>query len=300
MSELKRPPRVSVVLPAYYSDGTMHACLEGLRAQTYRNFEVIVVNSSPEDRTARIVADFPEVRFEQSPVRLYPNAAQNRGVEHARGELLVFSNPDCRPRPDWLARLIETHAQGHAVVGGGMGLARRRYLERGIHLCKFHRCLAGLPSKPLWVLPTSNACYSRTVWDAIGPFEGEYFAADGLLSWRARQHGFTPWFNGQAIVEHYHDNTFLGFIRQRRWRGEEFGILRIRREAWSWRRAALNILGLPALVLLVLARAARDAFQSGWMRDYIVTLPVQAAGHLAWSIGEAQAAYRYLRGAMRP
>jgi hypothetical protein len=46
----------------------------------YGHFETIIVNSSPEDRTAKLVAErFPAARFEQSPHRLLPHAARNRG-----------------------------------------------------------------------------------------------------------------------------------------------------------------------------------------------------------------------------
>jgi len=48
-------PRASVIAPAYHSDATIHAFLDGLSGQTFRDFETIVVNSSPEGRTRTIV-----------------------------------------------------------------------------------------------------------------------------------------------------------------------------------------------------------------------------------------------------
>ena len=63
-------PRVSVVLPAYFSDGSIAQCLDAIHAQTFQDFEVIVVNSSPESRTKEIVTSrFPRVIFEQSSTR---------------------------------------------------------------------------------------------------------------------------------------------------------------------------------------------------------------------------------------
>ena len=54
------------MVPAYFSDTTIGAAMDGLRAQTFSDFEAIVVSSSPEDRTGRIVAErFPQARFEQ-------------------------------------------------------------------------------------------------------------------------------------------------------------------------------------------------------------------------------------------
>src|SRR5688572_1234839 len=111
-------PRVSVIIPAYNSQATIAATLEALRRQAFEDFEAIVVDSSPGEETARLVADrFPEVRFQRSRQRLLPHGARNRGVEMAAGELLVFTDPDCVPAPDWLASLVSAHDQGNPVVG---------------------------------------------------------------------------------------------------------------------------------------------------------------------------------------
>jgi GT2 family glycosyltransferase len=282
-------PHVSVIIPAYYSDGTLEACLEALRAQTFQNFETILVNSSPEDRTRQIIATrFPEVVFEQSPKRLLPHAARNRGVSIARGELLIFTDPDCIARPDWLTCLVEAYKAGHEVVGGGMGLDSRSWFERGVHLCKFSWVLIGLLPGPRWIIPTANACYSREVWKMVGPFDGDYFHADALLSWRARARGYQPWFEPGAIVMHRHEGSISSFWHQRLERGREFAAARIKFEHWSRLRVVVYLTMLPVLVLLVLVRAGRDALKSGWGLSFVLTLPLQLVGHLAWSLGEAR------------
>lgn len=289
-------PYVSVILPAYHSDATLAACLDGLRRQTYRNFETIVVNSSPETRTRSIVAErYPEVVFEQSAMRLLPHAARNRGVRLARGRLLVFSDPDCIPRPDWLAALVAACGAGHEAVGGSMDLAGGGWFACGVHLCKFHGLLPGLPPGPRWILPTANACYTRKAWDAAGPFDDALMIADALLSWRSQQAGCTTWFEPAARVGHYHDDTPGSFWRARRRRGLEFAEARMAHEAWSRRRTAVFVLAMPMLVGLVVLRAGRDALRSGWALRYLVTLPVQILGHVAWSAGEWHAHWRHLR-----
>jgi len=135
----RRAPRVSIVRPAYHSDDTGEGSLRAIESQTFRDFEVIVVNSSPESRTGEIVTSrFPSVRFVQSPVRLYPHAARNRGVEDATGELIVFTDPDCIAAEDWLEKLVEAVDRGCGIAVGGMGLVRPTWQETGIHLQKFH------------------------------------------------------------------------------------------------------------------------------------------------------------------
>lgn len=283
-----RPPRVSVIIPAYYSHETIEACLEALRAQTFPDFETIVVNSSPDEQTSQIVtAHFPEVVFAQAPTRLLPHAARNRGAGLARGNLLVFTDPDCSARLDWLARLVEAHAD-HPVVGGSMELRTGRWLERGVHLCKFFWLLSSLAAGPRAIICTANASYSRAVWDVVGPFDEQLFTADALLSWRAAARGFHPWFEPRAIVEHRHDGTLWHYWREFFFRGQEFAGARAEFENWSRWRAAVYLVSLPGLILLVLIRAGRNAFKSGWGLHFVLTLPVQFVCKLAWSLGEAR------------
>ncbi|HSL82774.1 MAG TPA: glycosyltransferase family A protein, partial [Thermoanaerobaculia bacterium] len=119
--------RVSVVIPAYLSHATIAGCLAALRLQDYRSFEVVVVDSSPDERTAREVRAFPEVRLVRSPLRLLPHAARNAGVAESRGELLVFTDPDVYARPEWLRDLVAAYgAAGQPVVGSISCHGRRR------------------------------------------------------------------------------------------------------------------------------------------------------------------------------
>jgi GT2 family glycosyltransferase len=289
-------PRASVILPAYNSSSTIRACLEALRAQSFRDFEVIVVNSSQEDLTAAAMKDFPEVLFIQSPARLLPHAARNRGAREARGAFLVFSDPDCVAHRDWLTHLVSAMDSGHAVAGGAMALASPAWFESGVHLCKFHSLLECQAAAPRWILPTANVAYSRQAWDCIGPFDGELFSGDAILSWRARDSGFRTWFEPRALVRHHHGGTMTGFVRERLRRGTEFGAVRAIYEQWSAGRIIARLLATPLLIAIVLGRAAVDAARGRWLLRYLWTFPLQVLGHGGWAIGEARGCRRVLNG----
>jgi GT2 family glycosyltransferase len=290
---MTKPPRASVVIPAYYSCDTLADCLDSLRAQTWRDFEIVLVNSSPEDTTARIVSRYPEVRFEQSPVRLYPHAARNRAAGLAEGELLIFLDPDCRARPDWLERLVAAQDGGHPVVGGGMEVATTRWFERGVHLCKFSWALSGLPPGPHPITPSANVCYHRRVWEAAGPLDGELWCGDAVLSWRAAARGFAPWFEPRAVVEHRHAGSWGSFWQERFTRGQEFAAVRMAFFRWSRTRAGASAILAPLLLLLVLLRAGGDALRASSFGIFLWTLPVQLVGQLGWVAGETLVHGRY-------
>jgi len=285
----KAPPLVSVVVPAYHSDSTMEAFLEGLRKQTFADFETIIVNSSPEDQIAKLVAErLPAARFEQSPHRLLPHAARNRGVELALGRLIVFTDPDCVCAPEWLAALVEASRHGHGVVVGAMDLVGSTAFERAVHLCKFASWLPGGAAGRRAIAPTASALYAREVWEAVGPFRDDSFASDTLQSWRATAKGFQPWFEPRAVVAHQHGGDMRSFLRERRVRGEDFARLRIMEEKRSRTWASLRLLALPVIPLLELARVGRRAIRSGWTLAFVRTAPLQLAANTAWALGEAR------------
>jgi len=281
--------RVSVIISAYDSDAFIAECLDSLRNQTFKNFEIVVVNSSPEERTeALIQASFPEVLFYQSPTRLLPGAAHNKGVEMARGELLAFIDPDCCAHPDWLAGLVSACDRGHTIVGGAMDVVTPTWLEIGQHLTKWHWILTGLPPRLCSNLPTSNLCLTREVFQDSGPFEPDLYCSDGILIWRACRKGHVPIFEPKAVVMHYHRETARSFWHVRIQRGREFARERAALEEWSDNRVMVYLFFMPLLPLYVLLRAFRNCLRSGWLLRYFLTLPVQVLGHLGWTVGEAQ------------
>jgi glycosyltransferase involved in cell wall biosynthesis len=287
-------PRVSVVIPAYRSAGTIARTLAALRKQSFRDFETIVVNSSPDEETAAIVAaELPGARFEQAPRRLLPHAARNRGVELASGGLLVFTDPDCEAREDWLERLVAAHDAGHRAVVGAMGLATDSAFERGVHLCKYSSWLRGGAEGPRSFAPTANALLARAAWEAVGPFDGEVFAGDVALGHRLAAGGEPAWFEPRAVVDHVHGGTVRTFVRERYERGEDFGRTRPAVEGWSRKRVAAQLAALPLLPPLLAGRAFRDARRAGW-RVSPLTLAHVVLAQSAWCLGEARAHLRLM------
>jgi GT2 family glycosyltransferase len=283
------PPRVSVVCPAYHSSDTIESSLRALEAQTYRDFEIIVVNSSPETRTGKIVRErFPSVRFIQSPVRLYPHAARNRGIADAAGELLAFTDPDCIAAADWLEKLVAAIDRGCGIALGGMGIVQPTWRETGIHLQKFHWCLAGAAAGARSDLATANACITREVWRQAGPFDPDLFCGDSLLAWRANRASFRIDFVPNAVIRHHHGQTVCRFARERVTRGKEFALTRADWHGWSRAKSLLYLLATPATLVLVSARAVRDGFSAGYGLRSLSTLPLQVLGHASWLVGEAR------------
>lgn len=288
-------PRVSVVLPAYRSEVTVSGCLAALRRQTWRDFEVVLVDSGPGAGTAAIVTrDFPEVRCHVSETRLLPHAARNLGVTLARGDLLVFSDPDTYARPDWLERLVAAWERSGDVVVGAVANHGHRWLDTGVHLCKFSKVLPGGPPRPIDNAPTANVLCSREVFEAIGPIPDDVMQGDASWSRNALAAGRRLTFAPDAVVEHHHLETWSSFVSERRRRGLEFGRMRLEWERDRPVRLALIAAGtvLPVRAIRIAALVTGQCTRAGALADLVWTAPLVAIGHFASLWGEAVALLR--------
>lgn len=288
-------PLVSILIPAYNSSTCIGGCLASLATQSYRNFEVIIVNSSPEPATREVVQKtLPESIFIQHPERLLPQDAKGVAITHAKGELLAFIDPDCRADPNWLETLVDTCNSGKAFVGGSMRNHRKTWKETGIHIAKFHDQLPGVKAGPIWILPFSNSCIRSKTWERVGPFKPNLFCSDGLISFTARKAGITPWFEPNAIVEHIHDMTMFGLVGERFYRGFEFIQERILFESWSRTRLFTVAVLAPIFLLFVLGKSAKNALVSRMGIAFFITLPVQLLAQASWVLGESFGCMRLL------
>ncbi|MBW8891053.1 MAG: glycosyltransferase family 2 protein, partial [Burkholderiales bacterium] len=100
-------PAVSVIIVSYESGPTLARCLEGLRAQSFGNFEVLMVdNASTDGAPQAAAAADPSIRLLEPKANLGFAAGNNLAAREARGRWLALLNPDAYPRPDWLKALV--------------------------------------------------------------------------------------------------------------------------------------------------------------------------------------------------
>ncbi len=97
-------PRVSVIIPTYNRAGLVPEAVASVLAQSYRDFELLVVDDGSRDETPQALAPFRgEIKVLRHPRRRGVSAARNRGIAAARGEWLAFLDSDDLWRPEKLA-----------------------------------------------------------------------------------------------------------------------------------------------------------------------------------------------------
>ena len=131
---------ISLVVTTYNRPDALRAVLDGLGAQSDRDFEVRVADDGSRDDTRAVIAAYaasapvPLEHLWQEDRGFRAGAARNRAAAGARGEYLVFIDGDCIPRPDFIARHRALAEPGWMVAGNRILLSedftRRALAER--------------------------------------------------------------------------------------------------------------------------------------------------------------------------
>lgn len=118
-------PLVSVVIPCYNHAHLLGEAIESVLRQTYRHFEILVINDGSIDKTSEIAGCYPGVRcIEQVNQGL--SAARNTGIRESRGEYLVFLDADDRLLPNALdagLHCFTAHPESAFVSGAHIRIA---------------------------------------------------------------------------------------------------------------------------------------------------------------------------------
>lgn len=114
------PILFSIVFPTYGVEKYIRDAIEDILSQTYRNFELIVVDDKSPDGSAAIASEYIEndsrVRLIRLPINSGVSAARNKGLEEAKGDYILFLDPDDRFEPDLLEKVASVISSMHPEV----------------------------------------------------------------------------------------------------------------------------------------------------------------------------------------
>lgn len=166
--------RVSVIIPTYNRAGFIHKAVDSVLAQTYHNFELIVVDDGSTDETAAIIARYRDKRLVYlSQENLGASAARNTGIRAARYDLFVFLDSDDWFHPEKLA--LQTAAMHHSP-DYLISHTEEIWYRRGVVLNQKtkHKKNHGdifLQSLKLCAVGMSTVMARRRLFEAVGMFD---------------------------------------------------------------------------------------------------------------------------------
>jgi glycosyltransferase involved in cell wall biosynthesis len=178
-------PVVSVIIPTHNRAALLREAVASVKAQTYRDFEILVVDDASTDDTQEALAAWREVRVLRHPCRRGVAAARNLGIAAARGQWLAFLDSDDLWLPEKLARQMAYHQdQPHLLISQ----TDETWVRRGVKVNKpaAHRKVAGrifFPSLKRCLISPSAVILNRRLIEAHGGFDENLPAAEDYDLW---------------------------------------------------------------------------------------------------------------------
>lgn len=211
-------PFFSIIVCTRNGNSRIGDCLTAIGKLTGGGFETIVVDDGSTDGTGDFVErNFPWAKLLRLEACGLSNA-RNAGAQLAQGDVLAFTDDDCEPDHEWIARLRTVFVTGRFAAAGGPNLPPKPKSWEEAVVC----ASPGAPSHVMLDdeeaehLPGCNLAVTCTAFDTIGGFDPQFHTAgdDVDFCWRLRDAGFRLGFVPGAFVWHRRRPTIGAFLRQ--------------------------------------------------------------------------------------
>lgn len=208
----------TVVIPNLNGRKYLTACLDALRAQTFRDFSVILIDNGSSDGSAEYVQEqYPEILVKRFAENRGFCGAVNEGIRMSRTKYVVLLNNDTACEPSFLETLVRAMEQDEHCFSGSAQMVQMADPSRMDNGGDFY-CALGWAFTPdrgrkakdcLRAREVFSACggaaiYRREIFSEIGLFDEAHFAylEDVDVGWRAKIHGYRNVYVPGAVVRH--------------------------------------------------------------------------------------------------
>ncbi len=230
-------PEISVIIPNWNGEKYLKTCFDSLYNQTFKNFEIILIDNGSEDGSVEFVKnDYSEVEIVALKENTGFSKAVNIGIKKARGIYIALLNNDTEAHPDWLRNLKSASKKypqyyffaskilcfdkrdtidsaGDGIYINGRAYRRGHYQKDSPEFNK---------EQEVFGVCGAAAFYRKELFDKVGYFDEDFFAfyEDVDLNFRAQLAGFKCLYIPSAVVYHIghgssKDNFWVAFLCRR-------------------------------------------------------------------------------------
>ncbi|HIH58999.1 MAG TPA: glycosyltransferase [Nanoarchaeota archaeon] len=111
-------PKISVVIPVFNQAALLKKALESLKRQTFKDFEIIVIDDCSKDNSSEVARAYTQKVFKNIENK-GPARTRNIGISNSEGEIIAFTDSDCDVNEDWLEEIVKTFQNKDIQVSVG-------------------------------------------------------------------------------------------------------------------------------------------------------------------------------------
>jgi GT2 family glycosyltransferase len=204
-------PRVSVIVATYNRSDLLRKNLDAILDQDFSDYEALYVDDGSTDDTPEVLAEYARRYPSRLRVLRVPNGGQGRarnaGAEAARGELLLITDDDTVPPPNWIGAMLDNYARHDcdALSGGFAPVSMKTPVERYLY---FRECiLCGDRPKYARVVPAMSLLVPRELFWEIGGFIAEPIE-DWVFCRQLREVGKRLYYDPSIRVAHHYQTEW--------------------------------------------------------------------------------------------
>lgn len=216
---------LSVIIPAYNAQKTLPALFDSLSKQSHRDFEVIIVDDCSQDDSARIVRAF-SFNLIQLSENHGPAHCRNIGARNAKGDILVFTDSDCRVDRNWLENIQKHYSAANHIdaIMGKLVLMPSNLLGNSISALGFPAGGA-IGFENIWrvdkmgftdSLSSCNCAVRKDIFWEVGGFDETFpypGGEDTLLAYHLRRMNFRIKYCPDVLAFHEARDSFVDFLK---------------------------------------------------------------------------------------
>jgi len=217
-------PEISVIIPVYNGERTLGKCLRSVLDQSYKNYEVILVDNNSTDGTKRIIERFQSENmnlkyvFESEKGR---GAARNTGIRNAKGSIIAMTDSDCIVPFDWLGEITEPIRKNKELIVQGAELDYIGNFWTEMQQ-EFNKKFVDGAVYGMYVdhLDTKNFAIKKEILLKLGMFNALIGNLEDFeLKVRVKKRKYKIFFNPECKVSHVHRESFSKLFLRRIDRG---------------------------------------------------------------------------------
>jgi GT2 family glycosyltransferase len=192
----------------------LESCLQSVLSQTYKSFEVILINDGAIEPVMAIVHSFKnlncKIKVIHNTKRVGPAVARNIGLMHAKGKYVAFIDDDAVAKKDWLERLLRAYVKDDVGGVGGttIQITSGRVKQRSMFTKVLDTTYANIkePSETQFLCGT-NMSFKTDILRSINGFDPNLglisFFEDTDISLSVRELGYKLICEPAAVVVHH-------------------------------------------------------------------------------------------------
>ncbi len=209
-------PKVSVIIPCYNAKKTIEGCINGLLAQDYPDYEIIVVDDNSNDGVIEVLKATAGIKLILNKTNQGPAYARNEAIKASAGEIILMIDSDCLIDDK---NLISKHALAYQdpsvhILGGGIQGIGNGPVAKADNYCHWFLNIPYSANKAGTHLVTNNMSVKRPVFDKIGYFDPRLRSGEDTdFCERAVKAGYKLDLRTDAVVKHHDRERLKDFLK---------------------------------------------------------------------------------------